>query len=112
MNLQAQEKERVKRIKEKPKDCPKEPRVRTKVPKAHAKVQTSEMGQDGNDDMSWIHEELSPDERNDGCSFDELNDDRNCVGWREDCEQMCRVSVSSLSLESSGWAEMKHNSGN
>ena len=29
---------KVKRIKENPKDCPKEPRVRTKAPKAHAKA--------------------------------------------------------------------------
>ena len=41
VSLQYQAKVRVKRTKENPKDCPKEPRVRTKDPKvseAHAKV--------------------------------------------------------------------------
>ena len=37
VGLQSQAKERAKKTKENPKDCPKEPRVRTKVPKAHAK---------------------------------------------------------------------------
>ena len=83
-----------------------EPNVRTKEVKGSHKGETLEMGQVDDDDRSWIHVELSPDERNDGCSFDELNDDRNCVGWRADCEQMCRVSVSSLSAESSEWAKM------
>ena len=38
VNLQSQAKERMKRIKENPKDYPKEPRARTKVPKAHARA--------------------------------------------------------------------------
>ena len=38
VNLQSQAKERIKKIKENPKDYPKEPRVRTKVPKAHAEA--------------------------------------------------------------------------
>ena len=87
MNLQAQVKERVKRIKETPKDCQKEPRVRTKVPKAHAKVK------------HW--------KRNDGWTFDGWNDDDgNGVEWREDCEQTHVTSASSFSLESSEWDTM------
>ena len=88
MNLQAQVKERIESA------------------KGSCKGKTSEMGQVDNDDISWIHEEWSPDESNGGCSSYEFNDDRNCVGWREACEQMCRVSVSSLSLESSESAKM------
>ena len=41
VRLQSEARERVKRTKENPKDCPKEPRVRTKnprAPKAHAKA--------------------------------------------------------------------------
>ena len=50
---------------------------------------------------SWIHEEWSPDEWNDGWSVDEWNDDWSCVGWHEDWEQTHDTSLSSFSLESS-----------
>ena len=124
-------KERVKRTKENPKDCPKEPRVRTKdpkAPKAHAKVKTSEtgisglenlnseacseneesvqMGQVHTADTSWIHEEWSPDEWNDGWSLQEWNDDWSSVGWHEGWEQTNDTFESSFSLESSEWAKM------
>ena len=64
------------------------------------------MGQADNDDTSWIHEEWSLDEKNDGWNSDEWNDDRNCVGWRVDCERTHVTSVISFSLESSEWAKM------
>ena len=64
-----------------------------------------ETGQVDAADTSWIYEELSLDERNDGC-FDKLNDDRNGVEWREDCEQTHVTSASSFSLESSEWEKM------
>ena len=63
------------------------------------------MGQVDTADTSWIHEDWSPDEKNDGRSSDEWNDDRNFVGWRVDCEQTHVTSVSSFSLESSEWAK-------
>ena len=120
----SQAKEIVKRTKENPKDCPKEPRVRTKdpkVPKAHAKVKTSKMGISGLENLksetcsetqeslhtSWIHEEWSPDDWNDGWSLDEWNDDRSCVGWHQDCEQTHDTSVSSFSL----WVKMNLDTG-
>ena len=78
----------------------------TKGAKGSCKGKTSEMRQVDNDDMSWIHKELSPDERKDGCSFDELNDDGKNVEWREDCEQTHVTSASSFSLESSEWEKM------
>ena len=49
------------------------------------------MGQVCITETSWIHEEWSP---------DEWNDDGSCVGWHEDCEQVCCRTVSSCSLES------------
>ena len=56
-------------------------------------------------DTSWIHDEWSPDEWNDGWSLDEWKHDWSCVGWHEDCEQTYDTSVSSFSLESSERAE-------
>ena len=53
-----------------------------------------------------IHEKWNLDERNDCWSFDGLNDDRNCVEWREDGEQTQVTSAGSFSLESSGWQKM------
>ena len=92
----------MKKTKENPKDCPEEPRVRTKVPKAHAKAKC------------WKRDRLilltrrgwSLDERNDGCSFDGWNDDGNGVEWCEDCEQTHVTYASSFSLESSEWEKM------
>ena len=75
------------------------------MPKAHAKVKKLELGQVDNDDRSWIHEEWSFDERNDGWSSDGSTDDGNGVEWREDCEQT-HVVASSFSLESSEWEKM------
>ena len=60
--------------------------MRTEVSKAHAMAKMLETGQVDAADTSWIYEELSLDERNDGC-FNKLNDDRNGVEWREDCDQ-------------------------
>ena len=51
-------------------------------------------------DTSWIHDEWSPDEWNDGWSLDDWNDDWSSVGWHEDCEPTCDTSVSSFSLGS------------
>ena len=51
-------------------------------------------------DTSLIHKEWSPDERTDW-SLDEWNDERSCVEWHEDYEQMCCASVRSFPLESS-----------
>ena len=51
------------------------------------------------------------DERNEDWSFDEWNDDRSLVGWREDCEQTHDTSVSSFSLEGSEWAKMNLDTG-
>ena len=67
-----------KRFEEKPKGCPDGAKSEKKGAKSSCKGNTSEMGQVDNDDMSSIHEELSPDEKKDGCGFDELNDDWNC----------------------------------
>ena len=64
------------------------------------------MGQDYTTDTSWIHDEWSPDEWNDGWSLEKWNYDWSCVGWHEDCEQTCDTSVSSCSLESSEWVKM------
>ena len=70
-----------------------------------------QMGQVYTTDTSWIHDEWSPDEWNDGWSLDDWNDDWSCVGWHEDCEQTHDTSVSSFSLESSEWAKMNLDSG-
>ena len=43
------------------------------------KGKTLELAQVDNDDRSWIHEEWSLDERNDGWSFYGWNDDANGV---------------------------------
>ena len=51
-------------------------------------------------DTSWIHDERSHEEWNDGWSLDERNDDWSSVGWHEDCEQTYDTSVSSFSLQS------------
>ena len=59
------------------------------------------MGQVCTTETSWIHDEWSPHEWNDGWSLDEWNDDWSGVGWHEDCEQTYNTSVSSFSLESS-----------
>ena len=74
--------------------------------KVSCKGKTLELGQVDNDDRSWIHEEWSLDERNDGSSFDGWNDDGNGVEWREDCEQTHVASASSFSFESSKWEKM------
>ena len=74
---------------------PKELRVRTKVPKAHAK---------GN---RWNWDRLiTTHEEDDGWSFDGWNDEGNGVEWREDCEQTYDTSASSFSLERSEWEKM------
>ena len=100
------------------KDSPKEP----KVPKALAKIKTSktgilglenlktetssetqesaQMGHVCTTDNSWIHDEWSPDEWNDGWRYDEWNDDWSSVGWHEGWEQTYDTSVSSFSLGS------------
>ena len=83
MNLQSQAKERVKRIKELSKGTKSE----NKGAKGSHKGKTFELGQVVNDVRSWVHEEWSVDERNDGWSFDGWNDDGNGVEWREDCEK-------------------------
>ena len=65
-----------------------------------------ETGQVDKKTTTCIHEKWNLDERNDGWSFDGLNDDRNCVEWREDCDQTQVTSAGSFSLESSGWQKM------
>ena len=54
VNIQSQAKEKVKRTKENPKDCPEEPRVRTKSAKGSCEGKPSET------DTSWIHEGERP----------------------------------------------------
>ena len=71
--------------------------------KSETSSETQESAQMGNvcaSDMSWIHDEWSPDAWNDGRSLDEWNNDWSSVGWHEDCEQTCDTPVSSFSLES------------
>ena len=46
-----------------------------------------QVGQVHTTDTSWIHEERSLGDWNDGWRSDEWNDDWSCVGWHEDCEQ-------------------------
>ena len=41
------------------------------------------MGQVCITETSLIHDELSPDERNNDWSLDEWNDEGGCVGWHE-----------------------------
>ena len=106
-----QAKARVRKTREKRKENPKEPKVRTKVPKAYTKAETStaglsglensksdassdiqESGQMCTTDTSW-NDCWNGDEWNDGC-FDEWIDDRSSVGWREGWEQTYDNSVS------------------
>ena len=106
MSLQSQTKECVKRIKENPKGTKRE----NTGAKGSCKGKKLELGQVDNDDRSWIHEEWSFDERNDGWSSDGWTDDGNGVEWREDCEQ-AHVAASSFSLESSEWEKMNLHTG-
>ena len=55
-----------------------------------------QMGQVCTTETSWIHDEWSPDEWNDGWRLDEWNDDWSGVVWHEDCEQTYNTSVSSF----------------
>ena len=50
-------------------------------------------------ETSSIHEEWSPDERNNDWSFDEWNDEGSCVEWHEDCKRLCYTFASSFPLE-------------
>ena len=63
------------------------------------------MGQVCITEMSLIHQEWNPDERNNDWSLDEWNDEWSCVGWHEGWERLCNTSVdtfaSSFSLERS-----------
>ena len=52
-------------------------------------------------EMSLIHEERSPDERNNDLSLDDWNNDKSCAGWHEDYERICCTTASSFPLESS-----------
>ena len=79
-------------------------KMENKGAKGSCKGEKLELGQVDNEDRSWIHEEWSFDERNDGWSSDGWTDDGNGVEWREDCEQT-HVVASSFSLESSGMGE-------
>ena len=100
---------RVNKTRKNPEENPKEPKVRTKVPKAyitqrvkHRKLvsrvlktrnrrkarKLMEFAQACTTCLSW----------NDGWSFDEWNDDWSSVGWHEDWEQTYDTSASSLSL--------------
>ena len=69
------------------------------------------MGQVCTTGTSWIHEEWSADEWNDGWCLDEWNDDWSCVGWHENCEQTHDTSVSSFSLTRSEWMKMNLDTG-
>ena len=80
-------------------------KMENKGAKGSCKGEKLELGQDDKEDRSWIHEERSFDERNDGWSSDGWTDDENGVEWREDCE-LTHVVASSFSLESSEWEKM------
>ena len=84
-------------------DCPEEPRVRTKVPMAHAKAKRRKWDRlilltrrGFTRNGVWTKGTKT------GVS---MSDDRSFVGWREDCEQTHVTSVSSFSLESSEWVK-------
>ena len=67
-----------------------------------SKTQESvQMGQVCTTETSWIHDEWSLDEWNDGWRLDKWNDDWSGVGWHEDCEQTYNTSASSFSFVSS-----------
>ena len=84
---------RVKRTME----SPKEPKVKSKVPKAHSlsfenstsetSSETQESAETCTTDKSWFH---------DGWSPDDWNDDWSSVGWHEGCEQTHDNSASSF----------------
>ena len=59
------------------------------------------MGQVCITETSLIHEEWSPDERNNDWSVDEWIDEGSCVGWHGDYKRMCCTTESSFPLESS-----------
>ena len=99
------------------KGSPKEPKVRSKFPKAQATVRHRKLGSsefekieirnklgksgitsDGTTGTSLIHKEWSLEERNNDWSLDVWNDERSCVGWHEDYERMCCTTASSFSL--------------
>ena len=98
------------------KENPKEPKVRTKVPKAYTRAKHRKrvsqvlktrnrmqartfknLHQTYTTDSSW-NDGWIGDEWNDGWSFDECNEDWSSVGWHEGWEQTCDVSASSFSL--------------
>ena len=60
-----------------------------------------QMGQVCITETSLIHEEWSPDDRNNDWSLNEWNEEGSCVGWHEDYERMCCTTASSFPLESS-----------
>ena len=64
------------------------------------------MGQVYTTDTSWIHEECSPDEWNDGWSLDEWNDDWSRVGWYEGWEPTHDTLESSFSLAGLEWGKI------
>ena len=65
--------------------------------KGSCKGKTLELEQVDTADRSWIHEEWSVDEKNDGWSFD---------GWNDDGNEHTHVTARSFSLESSEWEKM------
>ena len=115
-------KARMKKTSKIPKDNnPKEPKVRTKVPKArtiakHRKLvsqvlknskseassDTQESTQTCHTDTSW-NDGWNGDEWNDGWSFDERNDDWSSVGWHEGWEQTYDTSARSFSFGECGF---------
>ena len=66
-----------------------------------ANLESVQMGQVCITETSLIHEERTPDERNNDLSLDDWNNDKSCVGWHEAYERICCTTVSSFPLESS-----------
>ena len=113
----SQTKARVKKTMENSKENPKEPKVRTKVPKAHTRakhrklvsqvLKTRNQSEESSDiqecmqtcytDSSW-NDGWIGDEWNNRWVFDEWNDDWSSVGRHEGWEQTYDTSASSFSL--------------
>ena len=109
VSLHSQAKVRVKKTRENPKEHPKEPKVRTKVPQAYTRTKTSKAGLSGlenskseaSSDIPESAQTCTTDTSwNDGWNGDEWNDDWIGVGWHEDCEQTYNTFASSFSLGS------------
>ena len=98
-HCQAQAQARVKKTRGNPKDNLKEPKVRTKVPKAYTRAEHRKLvSQVLKTRNRRLHSHVQVTQWNDGWSFDEWNDDRSSVGWHKGWEQTYDTSASSFSL--------------